>query len=252
MTVELAGIGYRVGGLQVLDGIDLAVPSGGVTGLIGPNGAGKSTLFAIIGGTLHPEAGTVRYEGQELEPGRPATRPEVGLGRTFQVPRPFRHLTVRENLAAAAPDQPGETLFGALLGGRRVRERESEIQAKAEEIIAFLALARVADLPAGQLSGGQRKLLELGRVLMTDPSTILLDEPFAGVNPVLVAEIGQHILALNGRGIGFFIVEHNIQALAKLVTEMHVLDRGRLLASGAPDHVLARSDVQLAYMGAGA
>ncbi|MGI4942115.1 MAG: ATP-binding cassette domain-containing protein, partial [Janthinobacterium lividum] len=153
------------------------------------------------------------------------------------------------NLLAAAPRQPGETLFNVFLRPGLVRRREEEIRQAVDETLAFLRLEKVAALPAGQLSGGQKKLVELGRALMTGARTVLLDEPFAGVNPVLIEEIGSRIRELNGRGIGFLIIEHDLGALSRLVHTFHVMDRGRLIASGAPAEVLAAPAVREAYLG---
>ena len=169
--------------------------------------------------------------------------------RTFQVPREFHHLTVRENLMAAAPGQSGEGLLGLFLRPGRVRAEEDAIRAEAEATIDFLRLARVADTPAGRLSGGQKKLVELGRALMAKPRLILLDEPFAGVNPVLIEEIMDRIRDLNARGIGFLVIEHDLGALSRLVPRFVVMDRGRVLAAGAPDDVLADPAVREAYLG---
>jgi len=156
---------------------------------------------------------------------------------------------VRENLLAAVPRQPGETLANVFLRPGLVRRREHEIGQAVDETIEFLRLAKVAALPAGRLSGGQKKLVELGRALMTGARTILLDEPFAGVNPVLIEEIGSRIRELNGRGVGFLIIEHDLGALSRLVGMFHVMDRGRLIASGPPAEVLADPAVREAYLG---
>jgi branched-chain amino acid transport system ATP-binding protein len=172
--------------------------------------------------------------------------------RTFQVPREFAHLTVRENLMAAAPGQSGENLVDLFFRPGRVLAEEEAIRREAEETIDFLKLRAVADTSAGRLSGGQKKLLELGRALMTKPKLILLDEPFAGVNPVLIEALSGHIRALNRRGIGFVIIEHDLSALSRLVSVLHVMDQGRLLASGTPAEVLARKDVREAYLGGAA
>ena len=169
--------------------------------------------------------------------------------RTFQVPREFTHLSVRDNLAVAAQDQVGERLIDVFLRPGEIRRQEKEIAEKASEIIHFLNLARVAEQSAGMLSGGQKKLLELGRVLMLTPKLILLDEPFAGVNPVLVSEISKRIRELNGQGVGFLVVEHNLQALSGLVRRMYAMDRGRIIAEGPPEDVLGETAVREAYMG---
>jgi branched-chain amino acid transport system ATP-binding protein len=176
-------------------------------------------------------------------------RARAGMVRTFQVPREFRHLTVRENLWAAAPEQPGERLINLLIRRTRVFERERDIRSQAEGVLDFLRLGKVADVPAGRLSGGQKKLLELGRVLMLEPKIVLLDEPFAGVNAVLIAELIDRIKELHKNGIGFLIIEHDLEALRGLVTEMHVLDRGSLIASGSPETVLSDARVTEAYLG---
>ncbi len=249
MSLSLSHVGKRLGGLDVVDNMTFAVPLDSLTGIIGPNGAGKSTLFAVISGFQDSDGGEITFAGQPLDGLSAERRVQAGLSRTFQVPRPFSHLTVRENLAVAAQHQSGEGVLNVFLRRARVREEERRIFARADEVIDFLRLGAVAEKRAGQLSGGQRKLLELGRALMTQPKFILLDEPFAGVNPVLIGEISDRIRAANARGVGFLIVEHNLSSLARLVTRMLVMDRGRLLADGRPDEVLNDKAVQEAYMG---
>lgn len=249
MTLALSSLAKSFGGFRAVDDVSLSVPAGGLVGIIGPNGAGKSTLFSLISGFLPPDAGTVSLNSEDITRLAAHERARRGMVRTFQVPREFAHLTVRENLMAAAPGQSGETLRGLFLRPSRVRTEEAAIAARVADTIAFLRLDKVADTASGKLSGGQKKLLELGRALMTEPSLILLDEPFAGVNPVLVAALSEHIRALNGRGIGFLIIEHDLPALTRLVPTLHVMDRGRLLASGAPAEVLASAEVREAYLG---
>jgi len=249
MTLEVERVSKAYGGLAVVEDVSLTVPRGGLIGLIGPNGAGKSTLFALISGFQPADRGGIRFDGRPLDGLSPPARVRLGLGRTFQVPREFRHLTVRENLKAAAPAQSGEELAALFFQPARVRAEEAALAARADAMIDFLNLGAVRDRPAGLLSGGQKKLLELGRVLMLEPRCILLDEPFAGVNPVLIEELGARILSLNARGIAFLIVEHNLDALARLVSTLYVMDRGRILAHGAPDAVLADAAVREAYLG---
>lgn len=248
MSLDIIDISASLGGMEILKGITLRVPEDGITGLIGPNGAGKSTLFAVISGFLAPTAGEIRFDNRGLE-GGPAERARSGMVRTFQVPREFRHMTVRENLYVAAPDQPGEHLVNLLMRRGAVQARERKVREEAEAVVEFLRLGPVADTPAGHLSGGQKKLLELGRVMMLRPRLVLLDEPFAGVNAVLITEIINRIRELHRRGVGFLIIEHDLDALSGLVSEMHVLDRGCLLASGPPDAVLAEPLVRDAYLG---
>lgn len=244
------GVSLSYGDFRVLDAVTLSMSLDGLHGMIGPNGAGKSTLFAVLSGFLQPSAGHVVFDGAVLRGPHPAARARLGLGRTFQIPREFAHLTVRQNLMVAPRDQPGESLLPLFFAPGRVRRAEAEIADRAAHILDFLKLNAVADKPAGGLSGGQKKLLELGRALMTDPKFILLDEPYAGVNPVLIEEISQRIREVNReRGIGFLIIEHNLMALNRLVSDLYVLDGGRLLAHGAPDEVLAQPRVREAYMG---
>lgn len=251
MSLTVQNISKSFGGLCILEDVSLSVPAGGLVGLIGPNGAGKSTLFAVISGFEPANSGRIEFDSQVLNGLSPQGRARLGLLRTFQVPRPFRHLSVRENLAVSAPDQRGERLRNVFLKPRSLRREQAEISERIAEIMDLLNLSVVADLPAGQLSGGQRKLLELGRILMSKPRLILLDEPFAGVNPVLYAEITERILAVNARGVGFLIVEHNIPALTRMVSELYVLDRGKILAHGEPGQVLKDPAVRDAYIGGG-
>jgi branched-chain amino acid transport system ATP-binding protein len=252
MTLEIRDVAMNFGGFRALDGVSLAVPAGGLVGLIGPNGAGKSTLFAIMSGFQTQDAGTVLLDGRCVDAlGAPA-RARAGLVRTFQVPREFRNLTVRQNLLAAAPGQTGENLLGLFFRPGRVAREEAVIAQRAEETLHLLKLTRVAEQPARQLSGGQKKLLELGRALMLDPRFVLLDEPFAGVNPVLIGEIMTRITELNGRGIGFLIIEHDLEALTRLVPYLAVLDRGRIIAQGTPEAVMDDATVREAYLGGAA
>ena len=248
-ALEAQDIAFSFGGFLALDSVSVQVERGGLVGLIGPNGAGKSTLFAVLSGFEAPNRGRVAFEGEDVTDLSPPARARRGLGRTFQTPREFARLTVRQNLMAAAPGQSGESLASVFLRPGRVRAEEDALARRADDLLAFLNLSRVADQPASGLSGGQKKLLELGRVLMLGPRLVLLDEPFAGVNPVLIREIAARIRDLNRDGIGFLIVEHNLQALAALVPRLYVMDRGRIIAEGAPRSVLADRRVQEAYMG---
>ncbi|TDT93455.1 amino acid/amide ABC transporter ATP-binding protein 1 (HAAT family) [Azorhizobium sp. AG788] len=252
MTLSIQGLTKAYGGLRVVDEVRFEVPSGALVGVIGPNGAGKSTLFSLITGFLAADGGNVAFEGRALGRASPMERARAGMVRTFQVPREFSHLTVRENLMAAYPKQSGERLIDTFFRPGRVKAEEAAIAREVEETIAFLRLQKVADVPAGRLSGGQKKLVELGRALMTGARMILLDEPFAGVNPVLIEELSVRIRELNARGIGFLIIEHDLPALNKLVSTLHVMDRGQLIASGTPAEVLANPRVRDAYLGGAA
>ncbi len=249
MTLVIQGLRKSFSGLCVVDDVSFEADPTGITGLIGPNGAGKSTLFALITGFLHADAGSISFGGAAIQSLSTQVRARQGLARTFQVPRPFADLSVRENLMAAAPGQPGEHVLSLLLRPVAVRRRETAVGTQADALLDFLGLSHVASNRASALSGGQQKLLELGRALMTDPRYVLLDEPYAGVNPVLIEEISARIRVLAQRGTGFLIVEHNLPALSRLADRMLVMDRGRLIASGTPDVVLADHAVQDAYIG---
>lgn len=249
MSLVLHNLTKAYGGLKVVDGVSLTIPADGMTGIIGPNGAGKSTLFSMITGFIEADAGTVRLGDVVLDRLPAHARARTGMVRTFQVPREYTHLSVRENLAAAAPGQTGETLAGLFLRPGTVRQEEAALREKVAATLAFLRLDKVADQAASGLSGGQKKLLELGRALMTGARLILLDEPFAGVNPVLIEQLSERIRELHARGTGFLIIEHDLGALSRLVSAMHVMDRGCLIASGTPAAVLADKAVREAYLG---
>jgi branched-chain amino acid transport system ATP-binding protein len=242
----------RFGGFTAVDNVSIEVQPGARVGVIGPNGAGKSTLFALLTGFLRPDAGQVLLGGSNITALSPQARAQAGIARTFQVPREFATMSVRDNLMAAAPGQSGERLLRLFTHGARIRREEEVIATRAEEIAEFLKLTRVFDTPAGSLSGGQKKLLEMGRALMAAPGLMLLDEPFAGVNPVLIEEIMQRIVDLNARGIGFLIIEHDLAALRRLVPLLHVMDQGRILATGKPEEVLSLAVVREAYLGGAA
>jgi branched-chain amino acid transport system ATP-binding protein len=250
MSLEVRRVTKAFGGFCALDEVSIAVETDALFGIIGPNGAGKSTLFSVLSGFMPADAGEILLDGHSLSRLSPHARARAGMVRTFQVPREFRHLTVRENLMVAAPGQTGEQLASLFLRPGQVRREELRIAQQAEEIIEFLRLTTVAELPSGSLSGGQKKLLELGRALMVAPKMLLLDEPFAGVNPVLTGMIVDRIRELNARGIGFVIIEHELAALTRLVPRLAVMDRGRIIASGPPEKVLKDERVREAYLGA--
>jgi len=249
MILAAHDISVSFGGFTAVDRAGISVPAGEMVGLVGPNGAGKSSLFGALTGYLAPQGGTVLLDGADISRLPPHLRVRRGLGRTFQVPREFTHLSVRDNLSAAVPAQSGETLRGLFVGFVAVRREQQEVRRKVDEILDVIGLAHVQDLHAGGLSGGQRKLLELGRVLLTEPRIVLLDEPFGGVNPVMIEKLSEVIRALNGRGIAFLIVEHNLAALSRLVNHLYVMDRGKVIADGSPGHVLSLPAVQDAYLG---
>lgn len=251
-VLDLIGLTRRFAGVAAVDGVTLSVPRGAVAGLIGPNGAGKTTLFNLIAGSLRASAGRIVLDGADITRAAAHARPAAGLARTFQIPRPFAAMTVLENVLAAAQGQLGERPFANWLRPGAVARQERASAARAKEILAFLALERLAYEPAAVLSGGQRKLLELARVLMAEPRLVLLDEPAAGVNPALLETIMDRIAALNARGLTFLIVEHNLDLVARLCSVVHVMAAGRLLVSGTAAEVTRDPRVADAYLGAAA
>ena len=240
----------RYGGLTAVASVSFRVAEGSITGLIGPNGAGKTTTFNVIAGSEVPSAGRILWDGEDITRLRPHERHARGILRTFQIPRELGRMTVRENLAVAAPDQPGERIVLNWLAPGRVRAREAEVRAKADETLEFLGLAHLADELAGTLSGGQKKLLELGRTMMADARLVLLDEPGAGVNPTLMNRIAEMIRRLNAeRGYTFCIIEHDMDLIAKLCDPVIVLAEGRILTEGPMEEIRGDPRVVDAYFG---
>ncbi|MGE3873288.1 MAG: ABC transporter ATP-binding protein [Parvibaculaceae bacterium] len=250
--LELKSVSKHFGGAEVVSGISLGVAQGSIVGLIGPNGAGKTTLFNLIAGALKPSQGEIHLAGADITREATHRRMARGLGRTFQIPRPFAEMTLIENMLAAAQGQSGERLFVNWLAPRRVGAEERANAERAMAHLEFLGLARLAREPARILSGGQRKLLELGRVLMADPRIILLDEPGAGVNPALLDTIIDRVAEINRRGITFLIIEHNMDLIARLCRHVFVLAAGRMLFEGAPQIAIQNPEVIDAYLGTGA
>ena len=238
------------GGFHVLDDVSIHIPAGGLVGVAGTNGAGKSTMFAVACGQIAPDAGTVHFLGEDITQLPPRKRAMKGLGRTFQIPKEFGSLSVLENLLVASPRARGESLYSVYFHPKAIRLEEKRIRERAEEVLEFLNLAHVARKSAAGLSGGQKKLLELGRALLLQPSCILLDEPFAGVNPVLIEQLSERILQLNKeKNIAFMIIEHHLEALRTLSNDLYIMDQGKVIAHGDPSTVLDNPSVQEAYMG---
>lgn len=236
-------------GVHALNGMTMAVPRGGITGLIGPNGAGKTTLFGCISGIVPADGGHIVFDGHDITCLRPDQITKLGLVRTFQIARGLPRLSVLENLMLYGAAQPGEGLAAALLRLRPAVAREKELLERAATIAARLNLTRVIHAPASELSGGQKKLLEIGRALMADPKMILLDEPVAGVNPTLAREIGEHLRGLAREGITILLIEHHMDMVARLCDRVIVLAEGRHLAEGTFEAVANDPVVQEAYMG---
>jgi branched-chain amino acid transport system ATP-binding protein len=247
--LEAKGLVRSFGRFNAVDGVDLEVTSGTITGLIGPNGAGKSTLFNLIAGALPPTAGAIRFEGGDIT-GLPPNRIfTLGLARTFQIPRPFPRMTVLENAMLVPLHQSGERFWSNWLAGRRVAREERAIRERAAEALSFCGLGQKLDELAGNLSGGQQKLLELARVMMIDPKLILLDEPAAGVNPALIEILIDKILELKARGVTFLIIEHNMDLVMRICRPLIVMTQGRVIARGSPDEVRNDPRVLDAYLG---
>ncbi|MBX6320880.1 MAG: ABC transporter ATP-binding protein [Rhodospirillaceae bacterium] len=250
--LQAIALSKSFGGVRAVDEVSFRLAAGCVAGLIGPNGAGKTTLFNLIAGALKPDRGRLLFEGRRLDGAPPHAVCAAGIARTFQIPRPFAAMTVLENLMVAPRRQSGERFWRNWVSPGRIAAEERALRDKARDLLAFLGLEALAGRPARVLSGGQRKLLELGRVLMADPRLILLDEPGAGVNPALLATIVDKIAALNARGIGFLIIEHNMDLVMSLCRPVLVMAGGRLLMEGSPAEVRADARVRAAYLGAAA
>ena len=250
--IRVENLHMRFGGIRAVDGVTLDIEEGRITGLIGPNGAGKSTLFNVIAGLHRPTEGRVLLAGEDVTGLPPHDLFAKGLLRTFQIAREFGTLSVRENLMAVPGGQEGESLWGAWLRRGRVRAEERRLREKADEVLAFLTLDHLADERAANLSGGQKKLLELGRTMMVDARIVFLDEVGAGVNRTLLGTIGETIQRLNAeRGYTFCLIEHDMDFVARLCDPVIVMAEGRLLAQGTVEQVKADERVIDAYLGRG-
>jgi ABC-type branched-subunit amino acid transport system ATPase component len=247
--LEVNQVNKHFGGVAALKNCTLALRKGDVTGLIGPNGAGKTTLLNVISGLVKPDTGAVHFNGQQVT-GQPMHRvASLGLVRTFQIVRELSGLTVLENLLLAPVHQRGEAISDALFGRSRVRDQEQRNAVKARDILKRIGLWKLADQSAAALSGGQKKLLELARVLLMEPKLVLLDEPAAGVAPPLLKDIMQLIRELQADGISFGIVEHDMHLIGEICDQVHVLAEGTTLVSGSFAEVTADARVIDAYLG---
>lgn len=239
----------RFGGVTAVDGVSLRILPGEIVGLIGPNGAGKTTMFDCLAGSLQPTSGTILLDGRAIERLPPHRRTALGLGRTFQIAKPFGRMSVVENAMLGAQGQRGEAILPNWVRPGLVRGQEREVYDKAMEVLDFVTLARLARQPARVLSGGQRKLLELARVLMARPKLLLLDEPGAGVNPSLLGLIIDRIEAIRAQDITVVLIEHNMDMVARLCSRVLVMAEGRVLAEGPPEAVTRDPRVVEAYLG---
>ena len=250
--ITISGVNKHFGGIHAVRDATLQIETGSITGLIGPNGAGKTTLFNVIAGLYKPDSGTVQLDGQDITGLAPHELFARGLLRTFQIAHEFSSLTVRENLMMVPQNQSGERLMDAWLQPAKIRQEEAALITKANEVISFLQLDLVANERAGNLSGGQKKLLELGRTMMTDAKIVFLDEVGAGVNRTLLKQIGDAIIRLNEeRGYTFCMIEHDMDFISRLCDPVVVLAEGQILTSGTPDEIKSSDAVIEAYLGKG-
>ena len=248
--LRVDGVVKRFGGLDAVAGASLEVEAGSITALIGPNGAGKTTLFNVASGFLRPDGGTVLLGGERIDGLAPHAVNRCGLVRTFQTPRALTRMSVLDNMLVAAPRHPGERLWRLVATPRAVRRREREARMRANELLRLVRLDGLALDYAGTLSGGQRKLLELARALMTEPRILLLDEPMAGINPALALELLEHMRGLREReGLTFLLVDHDLEVVMSISDRVFVMSEGRVIAAGAPADVRADPLVVDAYLG---
>jgi len=237
------------GGFQALTGCSLEVRAQSITGIIGPNGAGKSTLFNVFAGLFPPDAGDVRFAGASIAGLRPDQLARLGLVRTFQISRELGELTVLENMLLASPAQSGEALWRNFLAPARVRAEQEAAIGRARALLEQVNLWPLANELAKNLSGGQKKLLEISRALMLDAKLILLDEPTAGVSPLMTKVLGETITRLRAGGLTFAVIEHDMDVIAELCNPIYVLAEGRTLTSGTFKEVASNRDVMHAYLG---
>jgi neutral amino acid transport system ATP-binding protein len=251
--LEIDDVVKRFGGIRAVDGATLDVRSGSVTALIGPNGAGKTTLFNVVTGFYRGERGSVCFEGNQILRRPPHVIARLGMVRTFQITKALARMPVIDNMTLAAPDQPGERLWNLVARPAAVRRREREVRERALETLELFNLHRLANDYAGTLSGGQRKLLEFARALMAEPSLLLLDEPMAGINPVLGRRLLDHMQQLrNERNVTFLFIEHDMEVVMNHSDRVIVMAEGRVIADGPPEEVRHDRRVIDAYLGGGA
>ncbi len=250
--IRVENLHKRFGGLRAVDDASVEIAAGSITGLIGPNGAGKTTLFNVIAGAFPPTSGRVFLDDKDITGLKPHELFARGVLRTFQIAHEFTTLTVTENLMMVPGGQRGERLLDAWFRPRLVRAEEAAIRSKAEEVLEFLGLTHLAQEPAGNLSGGQKKLLELGRTMMVEAKIVFLDEVGAGVNRTLLRTIGDAIERLNQeRGYTFCMIEHDIDFISRLCDPVIVMAEGAVLMEGSAEEVKADSRVIDAYLGTG-
>jgi ABC-type branched-subunit amino acid transport system ATPase component len=248
-AIEAISVSKSFGGVRAVRDCSFGARAGAITGLIGPNGAGKSTLLAILSGAQRPDSGSVRLGGNDVTRWPDWRRARVGLVRTFQVSRPLGRLTVLENMLVGTREVGGETFAAALLRRREWKRAQQRALDRAAELLHRFNLAPLANDYAETLSGGQQRLLELARALMARPSVLLLDEPFAGVNPTLAKELADHIEELKDSGLAIVLIEHDLGLVGRLCDPIVVMSEGSVLATGDMDDISANADVVTVYLG---
>jgi neutral amino acid transport system ATP-binding protein len=242
----------RFGGIRAVDGASLDVEKGSITALIGPNGAGKTTLFNVMTGFYRGDHGSIEFSNHPVFGRPPHAIARLGMVRTFQITKALARMPVIDNMMLAAPEHPGESLCNLVLRPRACAAREKEVRDRANELLELFDLAALADEYAGTLSGGQRKLLELARALMTSPRMLLLDEPMAGINPTLGRRLLEHMARLRSEGVTFLFVEHDMDVVMAHSDRVIVMAEGRVIADGPPAAMRADKRVIDAYLGSGA
>jgi len=250
-VIDVQNVSKRFGGLRAVNNCSLRVERGSITGLIGPNGAGKSTLFNLVAGNITPDSGKIIFDGRDVTGLKPHQLFHLGMLRTFQIAHEFSNMTALENLMMVPPGQPGESLITTWLNPGRVREAERHVRQKALDVIDFLKLGHVKHELAGNLSGGQKKLLELGRTMMVDAKVVLLDEVAAGVNRTLLQDLAANIERMNQElGYTFFVIEHDMDLIGRLCDPVIVMAQGEKIAEGPMSEIRANPEIIEAYFGA--
>ncbi len=247
--LKIVDVSVAFGGLRVLDKVNIEAAPGRITGLVGPNGSGKSTLLDVVSGVLVPESGSVVLNGHPVRHFRPDLVAALGVGRTFQIPRLARQLSVFQNMLVGARDNRGENIVDLFLRPDMVRRDERSIEIRAWNFVGRLMLEEKVNEYAGRLSGGQQKLLSMGVLLMADPTVLLLDEPAAGVNPVLIEQQVAFLKELRDEGRTILLVEHNMELISNLCDTVYVLDAGAVIAVGTPNEIRRNETVMRSYLG---
>jgi len=248
--LEANNLRKTFGGIVAVNDVSFEVDRTEIVGVIGPNGAGKSTMFKLLAGFHKPDEGTVVFDGEDVTELEPNERTQRGLVRTFQIAQELSGMRVIDNMLLAAQNHPGEKVLAAAANSSSVRDFEGDARDRAEELLKFLELWDLRDEYAGNLSGGQRKLLELGRALMADPDLLLLDEPMAGVNPDLTDRLLQRIMDLRDeRDMTFLVVEHDIEAIMRISDTVVGMHDGGVLSMGTPEEVQSDEQMLEAYLG---